>query len=165
MQDPNHKSLRKFVSPFLSIIPRVSESSRYGIFHTALIVGPFYLGMLLWYSFFKIFQEWNDSSLCIPRKIGSSKAILTADVCTLDVTREMASDITAKIADVLVDWNVHFKYHNASILEKPFTGNCQDMVDSIFRKIDVKPVFSGALGSFLTSLRQKGAGGLHTSVC
>lgn len=104
--------------------------------------------------------RWNDSSLCIPRKMSSARAILSCDVCELTMTREKTEELSNKIADVVVTWNVHYKYHNASLLDKPFSGNCQDFMDFVFKKLDIKPQFSGALGNFLNNLKQKGEAGM-----
>ena len=46
----SHKTLRKILSPIAANIPIVPKS-RFGMFHTALIIGPWYL-------------EWNGTLRC-----------------------------------------------------------------------------------------------------
>jgi len=55
-KNDKQKKLRKLLSP---IITRLDTSQTFGLFHSALIIGPWYL-------------EWNNSSLCVPRKTYSS---------------------------------------------------------------------------------------------
>ena len=50
------QNIRKFLSP---IATTLGKNPQFGMFHSALVVGPWYL-------------EWNNSSLCIPRKCYSS---------------------------------------------------------------------------------------------
>lgn len=76
------KNMRKALSPFASIIPTLNQE--FGIFHTALIVGPWYL-------------EWTDSSLCVPRRIFSGVALLSADLDALDVRKESLDDLADKV--------------------------------------------------------------------
>jgi len=58
------KAIRKMLSPVLT---KLDQQQQFGMFHSALVVGPWYL-------------EWNNSSLCIPRKCYSSAAMLAADL-------------------------------------------------------------------------------------
>lgn len=50
------KAIRKMLSPILT---KLDLQQQFGMFHSALIIGPWYL-------------EWNNSSLCIPRKCYSN---------------------------------------------------------------------------------------------
>jgi len=94
------KALRMILSPIISKIPSVS-SGEFGLFHTALIIGPFYL-------------EWTDSSLCVPKKMVSSMALLSADIDELAVKKESLEEIIEKIAAVVVDWNMNYLYCKSS---------------------------------------------------
>lgn len=76
------KAFRKFVSP---ILMDLRQQQKFGMFHSALVVGPWYL-------------EWNNSSLCIPRKCYSSAAILAAD---LDKFEKGGFDLQETIDKVL----------------------------------------------------------------
>jgi len=51
-QTKKDKDLRKLLSPFASAF---NLSPQFGMFHSALIVGPWYL-------------EWTNKELCIPKK-------------------------------------------------------------------------------------------------
>jgi hypothetical protein len=67
-------------SPFLSsfkVFPDV------GIFHVALLIGPWKI-------------EWNDSSLCIPRKIVSGAAVMSTDIDSIH-TIDKLEDVTEKV--------------------------------------------------------------------
>jgi hypothetical protein len=55
-KNDKQKKLRKFLSP---IITKFDTTQTFGLFHSALIIGPWYI-------------EWNNSSLCVPRKTYSS---------------------------------------------------------------------------------------------
>lgn len=136
------KTLRRVLSPIISSIPTLR--SEFGMFHTALIVGPWYL-------------EWTDSSLCIPKKICSSMALISADIDSIIMTKAGLEEVADKIAEVIVRWNVNNVYVNARVAGKRENeGNCQDFIDDILDCLELKPQFSGALGNFLESMRVSG---------
>ena len=78
--------------------------SQFGMFHTALIVGNWYV-------------EWNDNSLAIVRKNSSSKAIFAFDlaILTKDVDIRHCLDVIAKEC---CKWNGTMIYENKK-------ANCQ----------------------------------------
>jgi hypothetical protein len=135
------KALRLILSPIISKMPSVSGD--FGLFHTALIVGPYYL-------------EWTDSSLCIPKKMVSSMALLTADIDELAVPRENLESTIRKIAEVVVGWNTDFTYRKSSGQTMEYEGNCQDFVDDLLYALGVNPNFNGALANFISNMRDKG---------
>lgn len=101
----------------------------------ALIVGPWYL-------------EWTDSSLCIPKKISSSMALLTLDVETLSLPKQSLSVLADRLAQVVTTWNINYHYTNFNLgPKKPTEGNCQDFVNAVLDKLEVTPTFRGALGT------------------
>jgi hypothetical protein len=136
-----HKSIRRILSPVVSSIP--SLSSDFGMFHTSLIVGPWYL-------------EWTDSSLCIPKKISSSMALLSMDVETLSIPKQSIQVLTDRLAQVVVDWNVNKTYLNFGLTKKPNEGNCQDFIQAVLEKLEISPQFTGALAHFLNEMKIKG---------
>lgn len=149
------KSIRKVLSPIISSIP--SLSPKFGIFHTALIVGPFFL-------------EWTDSSICIPKKIAASMVLLALDVGSFHMSHLQLNDMIDQIAQVVIDWNINKTYCAYKLSGKePNEGNCQgnfncfimfwsDFVDAILNKLNITPSFHGALGNFLSEMRTKGTG-------
>eukprot|EP01027_Heterolobosea_sp_BB2_P018448 GEZU01025983.1.p1 GENE.GEZU01025983.1~~GEZU01025983.1.p1 ORF type:complete len:222 (-),score=54.64 GEZU01025983.1:77-742(-) len=116
------------------------------MFHTALIIGPWYL-------------EWTDSSLVIPRRIGSRMAFIAADLHEL-ASRNDFADLADTIADVVVDWNVNYLYKNISLSSNhpdKKVGNCQDFVEAMLKALNINFDFnSGALGNFISDIRQYG---------
>jgi hypothetical protein len=58
------KTLRKMLSPVLT---KFDQQQQFGWFHSAFVIGPWYI-------------EWNNSSLCIPRKCYSGAALIAADL-------------------------------------------------------------------------------------
>jgi hypothetical protein len=136
------KTARKLLSPVISSVPSLSD--KFGMFHTSLIVGPWFL-------------EWTDSGLCTPKKISSSMALLTLDVDVISLPKQDIQSIARKIAEVVVEWNVNYTYCNYRITgKKEREGNCQDFVNSILDKLEIQPAFSGALQVFLEEMRTKG---------
>jgi len=138
------QSLKSFLSPVLSkldVIPKL------GMFHSALIVGPWLV-------------EWNNSALCIPRKCLSRAAMLTADIDEITSLSNL-EEVTQKLSEVIVQWNVSMQYKSNGGDKKIF-GNCQDFIDAILSKLDIKLNFSGTpLGEFLTELKDSGRSNLN----
>jgi hypothetical protein len=126
------KALRKMLSPILT---KIDHQQQFGMFHSALVVGPWYL-------------EWNNSSLCIPRKCYSSAAMLAADLDFGGIGFEINETIE-KISNVIIDWNVNKVYNQSS-------ANCQQFVDDICKALGIKLNFEGPLGEYLNNLRTKG---------
>lgn len=78
----NSKYMRQLLSPVLNAVPKLRKE--FGMFHTALIVGPWYL-------------EWTASSLVIPRRIGSEMAFIAADLDEL-ASRNDFSDLADAVS-------------------------------------------------------------------
>jgi hypothetical protein len=137
------KALRMVLSPIISKIPIVN-SGDFGLFHTALIIGPFYL-------------EWTDSSLCVPKKMVSSMALLSADIDEIAVKQESLPELTQKLAEVVVNWNTNYTYKKTNVNPNEHEGNCQDFVDELLTAVGINTTqFGGALGNFLVDMRTKG---------
>ena len=106
-------------------------------FHTSLSVGPWLL-------------EWSDQSLCIPKKIFSTKAILALDVDhnleTIDVDRVIDS-----LSEVVHRWNINHKYDQLN-------DNCQHFIDDLLISLDIDPhlKFKGQLGNYIQKIRKNG---------
>ena len=60
----NERNLRKICSPFANIL---NLSPEFGMFHSALSIGPWYL-------------EWTNKSLCVPKKCFSNAALIALDI-------------------------------------------------------------------------------------
>jgi len=89
------KAIRKMLSPILTTL---DTNQQFGMFHSALIVGPWYL-------------EWNNSSLCIPRRCYSSAAILAADLEIKGTKKFPINEVIDKLSKIIVDWNVNKVYN------------------------------------------------------
>lgn len=118
------KTIRRALSPVASIIPNVGQ--QYGMFHTALVIGPWYL-------------EWTDSSLCVPRRIMSSAALISADIGEIYVAKDDLEVIANKIAAVITKWNTHKRYINFKMTGKGINeGNCQDFVEDVLKQCGIE---------------------------
>ena len=139
LKDDNFKNgFRKLISP---VINEIGDYSKFGLFHTALLIGPWLI-------------EWNDSGLCIPRKCLSKAAFLTADVGEIS-TKDSLESVRNKLANVIADWNVNYGYTTIS-KHKKNVGNCQDFLDAIFLELGLEFKFEGAIGEFIKSLKKNG---------
>lgn len=140
------KSLRRILCPIMETIgPYVDKTlPRFGMFHSALIVGPWYI-------------DWNASELCVPRKIMSRAALLSCDIDGIAVEKERIEDIRNSLSQVICHWNSTKHYRNDP-KDRTVEGNCQDFVDDILAHlgIDASSVFNGALGDYLKEMRTKG---------
>lgn len=96
-KNTTQRTIRKMLSPVMN---QFDAFNTFGMFHSALIVGPWYL-------------EWNDSSLCIPRKCYSNAAVLVADVSQYFEGPKIAEAIDA-ISDVICHWNASYTYSSQS---------------------------------------------------
>ncbi|KAL0478810.1 developmentally-regulated protein [Acrasis kona] len=132
------KTLRKLVSPILSKLDILPE---FGMFHSALMIGPWLI-------------EWNDSSLCVPRKCVSQAALLSADVDAL-LSVEDIDNVTTRLSKVITHWNVNMKYKSRRS-DSRIEGNCQDFVENVLAALGLKYNFDGAVGAFMKKLREDG---------
>jgi len=132
------RTIRQLLSPVLNTFNVLPEM---GMFHTALIVGPWKL-------------EFNDSGIVVPRKIMSQAAVVTADIDYISTVDRLEQVIDA-LAKVICKWNVTM-YYKQTGGDKSKYGNCQDFVDDCLDALGVKLNFDGALKSFLTRLRKTG---------
>jgi hypothetical protein len=130
------KGIRKILSPIATDL----KLSRLGLFHTALIIGPWYL-------------EWNDSSLCIPRKCTSRMAFLAVDVGEIE-SKESIEKISKKLSKIIVNWNENVVYSNK---ESKNHGNCQTFVESVLHQLGMSFNPSGSLLHFFERIKQTGS--------
>jgi len=114
---------------------RVLNKFKYGIVHAAVQIGHVVL-------------EWNDRSLVIPTDISDfpgESALIAIDVDEID-RAEFKQETVTKICELIVEWNVYRQY---SLMD----CNCQTFVDAILMRLNIKPVFSGMLGTFMHKLQ------------
>ncbi|KAF0984907.1 hypothetical protein FDP41_000806 [Naegleria fowleri] len=140
------KAFRQLFSPLLSNTKFLPEM---GMFHSAVIVGPWKF-------------EWIDASLCVPKKLVASAALVACDLTTeLSVSNCNINEMVDKIADVIIKWNTKMTYKNRGG-EKGKEGNCQDFVDEILEAVgvDKKAIYQGAMGAYFERLKKKGKGGM-----
>ncbi|KAL9649370.1 hypothetical protein ABK040_016197 [Willaertia magna] len=127
------RALRKMLSPVLT---KLDFQQQFGMFHSALVVGPWYL-------------EWNNSSICIPRKCYSSAAMVAADLEFKGMSTFDLNETIDKISKVIIDWNVNKEYSQRN-------ANCQQFVDDLCKALGIPIQFDGVLGDYLNDLRSKG---------
>ena len=112
---------RKIVSPLVH--PLNILTSEFGLFHTALIVGPFYL-------------DWTEAELVIPKTVMKSKrSFVSIDITEIPIKNGDMSEITHKLAQIIYEWNVYYKY---SQMNGDRRGNCQDFMAAVLDKLDIK---------------------------
>jgi len=133
-QSEKEKHLRHIVAPVLSALHLAPD---FGLFHTALVVGPFYL-------------DWNNRQLVIPKKCTSRAAITTFDI---DSNLDLADYeyVVEKLSETICRWNVIHTYNQSQ-------SNCQHFVDEALVSLGIDPQtkFKGQLGQFMNNLRKTG---------
>jgi hypothetical protein len=126
------RTLRRMLTP---IMDTFNISPQFGMFHSALVVGPWYL-------------EWNDSSLIVPRKCYAGAAVLAADVDKF-FKGPQVNEAIDRITRVICDWNSNKQYSQYGV-------NCQHFVDELCKVLEINLEFKGALGNFIQELRKTG---------
>ncbi|KAL9643326.1 hypothetical protein ABK040_014781 [Willaertia magna] len=131
-----HKFVRRFGSLFKH---STIQQMEYGMFHTALIIGPWYI-------------EWGDSSIAVVRAKSSAKAVFAVDVCKITTLEQVAKTID-KIASICAHWNAHKMYDNK-------TCNCQHFVMSVLDYLgirnDLEKNLRGPLRVYMDRLKNDG---------
>jgi hypothetical protein len=118
------------------VMNKFDISGTFGLFHSALIVGPWYL-------------EFTDASLVIPRKCYSQAAVLAAEVSHYFEGPQVSEAIDI-ISNVICHWNAHITYSSTK-------NNCQTFIDELCRELGITLKFDGALGGFVNDLRTYGS--------
>ncbi len=95
--------------------------------------------------------EWNNSSLCVPRKCLSRAAMLSADVDAITTITDL-NKLVDDLSNAIVDWNTRVHY-SASGGDGKTTGNCQQFVESLCSRIGVEMPKTGPLAKCLKDLR------------
>jgi hypothetical protein len=134
-ENPVFKTLRSLTSPILTSF---HLNAQFGYFHTALIVGPYYL-------------EWNSSSLCVPRTCYSKAAILCLDIGSgLGIGN--SQQVIKKLATRIVEWNTTKTYS--------LKNNCQHFVEDLLGILDINVYDqfqkNGRIHQLLSQIKNKG---------
>jgi hypothetical protein len=108
---------------------------KFGHIHSALAVGPTII-------------EWNDSSLCVPRKSASTSAVIAVDIARIE-GMDRIDEILFKMAQTITYWNNNKIYGM-------FEANCQIFVEDLLRSVGITPNFTGSLSNFIENVRKKG---------
>jgi hypothetical protein len=98
--------------------------------------------------------DWNDSGICIPRKCVSQAALISADIDSIGSEHRL-EEVVESLAQVICEWNANIQYKDQSNMQKN-EGNCQDFVQAILERMNIKIELEGPLGSFLKKLRSEG---------
>lgn len=124
------------------LLHTVDINTKYGIFHSALLIGEWMF-------------DWDDSELCIPKKLSSELALFVVDIGTISILHQV-DEVIDKIAKIIVKWNTKFEYSMIPGKTKQHKGNCQEFVEDILNSINIKPKFEGATALFLEKMRTQG---------
>ena len=135
--DDGMKNLRRLLSPVMTAF---DFSQKYGMFHTALVVGGFKL-------------EWTSGGLCIPRAIGSQLSLLAVDVDEIATVGDFNSTVDI-LADVITRWNSSMEYNQNKLTSK--SGNCQHFVEDLLSSLKINVEFSGPVQAYLKEMRTSG---------
>mmetsp|Transcript_2375 Transcript_2375/g.3452 ORF Transcript_2375/g.3452 Transcript_2375/m.3452 type:complete len:359 (+) Transcript_2375:57-1133(+) len=132
-RDPKTKICQLIMSPVFS---HLNITSEFGLFHTALIVGPWYI-------------DWNNSSICRPRMCQSRAAIIALDINN-NITKINIDQSLDKLADVILEWNICKAYDQKK-------ENCQHFVEDLLKSLGCNhAIQSLATSNYLKKLREKG---------
>ena len=101
--------------------------------------------------------DWTNSEFIIPRKTTSRQSIITADIDSIGTKKDLKKTIDI-IAQAVADYNVYHSYSQLS--GNPLKSNCQDFVEELLERLEIKLNFEGAMGNYLKELRTKGQGKL-----
>jgi len=126
------KTVRKVLSPIISTF---NMNPTFGFFHSALIIGPWYI-------------EWNSSSLVVPRRCYSNAAIVAIDIPS-QLELLGVDTVVDRLSEVIAEWNIHKSYNQTK-------ANCQHFVDAVCDALDIKFNFKGTIADYLNKLRTKG---------
>ncbi|KAL9644975.1 hypothetical protein ABK040_004468 [Willaertia magna] len=132
-----HRLIRKIGSR----VHKTIKSMDYGMFHTALIVGVYYI-------------EWVDSSLVTVRKKSSSKAVFCIDVGKVS-GQDNCNELFKKLSKLVTEWNKTKEYDNK-------TANCQHFCTEAIEVMGLKDAYEknvnqGPLKEYLLRLKNTGA--------
>jgi len=139
--NPFEKELKRIISP---ITNRLNDSSEFGFFHVALGIGPWKI-------------EFNNNSLCIPRTLSGSAAMICADLETIATIDEL-DYVRDRLADVIVKWNTSMHYCKKAVENG---GNCQNFIDDVLHHLGLAYKLQQVppcLRTYLIRLRQGGYG-------
>lgn len=94
--------------------------------------------------------------MCIPKKIGITTALLTADIGELQKFKHHG-EVVDKLAKLIVEWNIEREYCAFRLTGKyENEGNCQDFVEAVMKTLNVSFNPQGPLKHFIEEMRQKG---------
>ncbi|KAF0980616.1 hypothetical protein FDP41_013099 [Naegleria fowleri] len=131
-----HRFIRRFGSMFKN---STIQQMEYGMFHTALIIGPWYV-------------EWGDSSIAVVRSKSSSKAVFAVDVTKIVGLENVAKAID-KTASICAHWNAHKTYDNKSC-------NCQHFATAVLEYLGLRQEFEnnikGPMRVYMDRLKNDG---------
>lgn len=127
------QTIRKFLSP---LTESFGVSNACGLFHTALIIGPFYI-------------EWNSSSLCIPRRCYSSAALLAIDLKESQLVELDVDHTIDSLSKIICKWNTEKQYDRLSC-------NCQHFIDEVLKVLGIELRFEKTMKEFIKKIRKEG---------
>jgi hypothetical protein len=135
------KKLKKYLlNSTLNKTGLLNKIMPYGWFHTALIVGPWYL-------------EWNSSSLCIPKKISSTSAFMVLDIDKEFTRKEFNEGIENLITEIAY-WNNNLYYDNVK-------ANCQKFVHHLCKCLSIdltkNQIFEPRIREYLKIIKYSGS--------
>eukprot|EP01080_Neovahlkampfia_damariscottae_P010837 gene10837-3457_t len=138
----NTKSKKLQKKCFGPVLKTLKLTPELGLFHTALIIGPWMIG-------------WNDSAICCPRTATSSYSFVTADLEVLTTVTDVKTTLDI-IANCIVDYNCYHQYEGITFGKKN-TSNCQDFIEDLLYQLNIKLNFDGPLGNYLSRIKKTGS--------
>ena len=133
------KFQKKCIGPILKSLDLTPEL---GLFHTALIIGPWLI-------------SWNDSAICCPRTTSSSYSFVTTDLDVLTTLKDVKKTLDI-VANCIIDYNCYHHYDGISIGKKN-VSNCQDFIEDLLHRLDIKLNFEGPLGNYIKRIKKTGS--------
>ncbi|KAG2388929.1 hypothetical protein C9374_014329 [Naegleria lovaniensis] len=115
--------------------------AKYGMFHTSLIIGPWYL-------------EWGHQSLASIRHRSSSKAILVTNVGEIKGIERVNQKLTA-LANVCTEWNATKMYDSKQCNCQHFT---EAVIDALGMSIEYEQNIDVKTQKYLNKMKRYGAG-------
>lgn len=135
-------SLRKV---FSNLLFAMGSSPTFGIFHTAISLGPWII-------------EWNNSSLCIPKICVSNRSLLSLDIGYTIQTTKQAIEVYDKISNVILEWNTEYTYSQKSPknYKESKQGNCHDFILAILESLEISVKFPLIIENYLNKMKSDG---------
>jgi len=121
LPESSQRTIRSVISPIVQYMPSVQP--KYGIFHTAIVIGPYLL-------------DWTDGCVCVPRVVADNAALLAYDVAV--IKNVPLNDVIDQLCKLISRWNLTYTYCLFRMGGKRANeGNCQDFIEEVMRTLNI----------------------------